>query len=232
MTLEDVASEFERTAQSKKWGWPYKSGNKSKYLCLLLFADNYWLIATSPSELQPANEEWQRLLNLYGWHTPVTELRYGTTLKDEQTLGDVRYAGKVIKRVTRASGFKVLGTILTFNNRNDVELERRIKSAYSSFYKYKRVLCCKSACLHKRLACLRKVVTPALFWCSGSWNLRKDQLTKLRGVQRDMIYKMCNFRKEPDELLENFMRRTASYVSQVIEQHGVEGWDVQVRKIF
>ena len=37
---------------------------------LILFADNYWLVATSPRMLEKATVAWLSLLGEYGWETP------------------------------------------------------------------------------------------------------------------------------------------------------------------
>ena len=63
---------------------------------------------------------------------------------------------------------------------------------------------------------MHKVVTPALFWCSSSWNLRADQYTKLRGVQRSMLRQMLHFRKAEHEGIHDFMRRTEGIITNLM----------------
>ena len=117
----------------------------------VLFADNYWIIAMSVQELQKANAYWQQCLEEAGWHTPAKDLRYCTTLFDDQfTKSSVTYGGEVVSRVPRKVGFKALGTQITFNNRCDVELDRRIKAAWGAFSKYYDILCCKVVHISKR----------------------------------------------------------------------------------
>ena len=82
----------------------------------------------------------------------------------------------------------------------------------------------------KRLDFLRKVVQPALFWSAGIWTLRADQYAQLRGVQRKMIRRMCNFRKWPEEDLDQFMRRTERTISDALYRHDIVSWDVQARR--
>ncbi len=203
---------------------------RTRYVCLLCFADNYWLVATSPSELEEANSYWQGLLLSAGWHTPIDELKYATTASDTDFTHDIYFNGEVIKRVPRGEGFKALGTQITFVTRHDVEFERRIKAAWASFGKNSAALCCKSAPLKQRLKFLDLVVNPALFWCSGSWNLRVDQFVRLRGIQRKMIRKMMCFKKYDTEDLARFMQRTESMISNIIDRHNVISWDTLARR--
>ena len=41
---------------------------------LILFADNYWLIATNHTMLESMTTAWLDLLGEYGWETPTEEL--------------------------------------------------------------------------------------------------------------------------------------------------------------
>ncbi len=231
IALDDVASEFEKTARRRKWGWPMQGPNGIIHLCLLLFADNYWILATSIQELQAANDHWQDLLNRAGWRTPVEELCYATTADDELFGDQVLYSGGLaVQRRPRAEGFKALGTQITFTCRDDRELERRIKAAWGAFHKYSDILCCRAAPIVGRLSFMHKVITPALFWCSGSWNLRSDQYAKLRGVQRSMIRKMLRFTKPDEEGIQDFMQRTNTTITNIMSIHRVVSWDIYARR--
>ena len=74
-----------------------------------MFADNYWIIATSPTELEEANDLWQSLLCEYSWHTDVSDMTYGTTAEYAHFLASVLFEGRAIRRTPRGEGFKVLG---------------------------------------------------------------------------------------------------------------------------
>ena len=87
---------------------------------LILFADKYWLVATSPSMLSDMANEWLRLLGEVGWDTPTADLTWCTTAEDEFK-SDIRVNGTNTMRAERKKGFKVLGTMITFDNALDVE---------------------------------------------------------------------------------------------------------------
>ena len=76
---------------------------------------------------------WLRMLGEYGWHTPVDELTYITTAQDTEYLKPVYVQNEIIKRESRAVGFKILGTFLTSNNRQDREVAHRTACAWASF---------------------------------------------------------------------------------------------------
>ena len=131
-----------------------------------------------------------------------------------------------MKRVSRKVGFKVLGTFLTFDCHDDVELDRRITAAWGSFFKFSPILRCKSIPLEKRFVALAKAVHPALLWCAGSWNLRSNQLPKLRDLQRSMARRMMHFKFHTDDTIDSFMHRTESSISHAFDVHNVQLFDV------
>ncbi len=232
-TLDVLAQKFEAKANTEKWGWPIHEESGVRYVCLLLFADNYWIIATSTNELQLAISFWQSLLESAGWFTPVGDLCYATTAGDDQyTTSTVQqHHGEIVQRRAKAEGFKVLGTQLTFGNHNDKEFERRFRAAWCAFHKHADTLCCKAAPLGKRLEFLHKVVVPALFWCAGSWHLRSQKYVALRGLQRKMIRKMMCFKKNAEEDLETFMKRTETAITSAMIRHHIVSWDVYARRL-
>ena len=71
-----------------------------------------------------------------------------------------------------------------------------------------------------------RVVSPALFWCAGSWNLRKDQLGKLRGMQYSCVRKMLSLSRETSESLADFMSRSNGIIRNLLNHHKVERWDL------
>jgi len=230
ITLDKLSVIFDKLVQKHKWGIPVRCGTKIVHICLILFADNYWIVATSPDELQTANNAWQSLLRQAGWSTPASDLRYGTTAADTDFQSEIRSEGRVIPRVPKKEGFKVLGTQLVFHNRFEAELDRRVKAAWAAFYKNAEVLCCKAAPLAKRLKFLALVAEPALFWCAGSWRLTCHQLIRIRGVQRSMVRKMCVFPKEVGEDVETYMRRTNAAITCLLAMHNVQPWDLVARQ--
>jgi len=213
-------------AQKKKWGIPMKTSRGTIYLSVIAFADNYWIFATSPAELKSITIHWLELLRMHGWHTPVDEICYCTTALDSQYTADIAISGEIIKRIPRKTGFKVLGTFVTFDNAFDVELGRRIRAAWSAFSKFACLLKCNVISLECRLRMLAKAVHPALFWCAGSWNLRTNQLSKLRDLQRKMLRKMIGFKMTEEETIAEFMSRTNTTMNNLMACHRVKTSDV------
>ena len=232
-TLDVLVQEFEATAKRHKWGWHlHDPDGGPRQVCLLLFADNYWIITTSINELNAANKCWQELLQSAGWFTPVTDLCYATTAEDDQyTNAQVLHQDQVVERRAKLVGFKMLGTQLTFGSHYDTELERRFRAAWCAFHKHSDILCCKAAPLAGRLKFLLMVVSPALFWCAGSWNLRVQKFVALRGLQRNMIRKMIGLKKYETEDLETYMRRAETAVTAAMHRHRILSWDIYARRV-
>ncbi len=90
LALDIPAGRFIDIAQKKEWGWKVPG---ETFLSLILFADNYWLIARSASVFQEMTETWLDLLQEYGWGAPATELTWATTLRDEVFSGTILIEG-------------------------------------------------------------------------------------------------------------------------------------------
>jgi hypothetical protein len=171
--------------------------------------------------------EWQDLLRQSGWVTPWKDLTVCSTALDAGDPDDMSldFHGNTIKRVSRKEGFRALGCQITFDNRNDKELVARFRAAWATFNKFAPILCCKAIPIARRLHVLDRVVPQALLWCGGSLNLRKDQLTALRGVQLKMIRKMLRACRPPEEQIADFMERTNRTMKCLRLRHGIRSWD-------
>ena len=114
---------------------------------------------------------------------------------------------------------------LTFDNGSEVELQNRIARSWRAFYKYRDLLCCRAAPWKNRLSLLNTVVRTSLFWCSGSWNLTRRQVSKLRGVQQHMQQKMLCLKRAPQEEQRNFMARLNSKIKLLNHCHQFQSWE-------
>ena len=97
----------------------------------------------------------------------------------------VNINAKLTRRTEAKSGFKVLGTMVAFDNNFDAEVENRLARATRAFWASWEMLGCTSVPLPKRLQIFRATVEASMFWCAGSWNLRAEQLQRIRGHNPD-----------------------------------------------
>ncbi len=141
LLLDTIAETFIKTAIQKGWGKKLQDGS---WVNLIMFADNYWLVATSAQMLTLMTREWLSLLERVGWETPVEELSWCTTADDDSNLRII-VNDKLARRPKRGAGFKVLGTMVTFDNNFDVEIENRLARASATFSANWDLLGCASA---------------------------------------------------------------------------------------
>ena len=154
-----------------------------------------------------------------------------TSARDD-LVWQVRVGGEVIRRAGRATGFNVLGTVLTADSRIDRELENRARRAWAAFFTFQFILCCKHAPLKSRLKLLAILIEPTLFWCAGSWNLTKKHQENLRGVQRAMIMKMINPKRRPEEPDDEYFKRLATKIHDVMDMAEILSWDAKWRRLY
>jgi hypothetical protein len=221
--LDQPASLFIERAQKEEGGWKLSDGS---FLAIILFADNYWLIARSHSVLQKMTEYWIKLLADFGWNTPCSEMTWCSTATDD-SIRKFFIDICEIHTAKRSEGFKALGCQITFNGGNGDELKLRISRAWLSFNKYYDILCNKSASFRNRALLLKTLVANALFWCSGSWTLTNAQLSELRGVQLRMLRKMCCRRdKLAVVTTEGYLISANHLVKALKQKHQILDWDI------
>ena len=79
--------EFVKTCRKKKWGFPISQnvhGVFDDFLPIIVFADNFWILAKSPSELQMMSDIWFSRCAFAGWDIPHDDCAWSSTLPDDE----------------------------------------------------------------------------------------------------------------------------------------------------
>ena len=150
------------------------SDEVSYYLCILVFCGFWGLIGKSSTELEGMTKIWQERMASLGWTVPAEDFCWGTTEENNVEM-KIKLGDKVLKRVKRTEGVNVLGTILTFDGKTNVEFSNRCDKAWAAFWARKDIFRRFEANLFKRMRMLERFVGPSLLWCAGSWKLTKQQ---------------------------------------------------------
>ncbi len=88
------------------------------------------------------------MLGDVGWEPPTADVAWCTTEKDAYK-ADMFFNDEITLRTDANVGLKVLGTMITFDNAFDVELENRLARA-TTFWSSWELLGCVSIPLPKR----------------------------------------------------------------------------------
>ncbi len=72
-----LATRFAAIAVEKGWRKKLQGGT---WVNIILFADNYWLVATNARMLKKMTGKWLDLMSEHGWETPVADLTWCSTL--------------------------------------------------------------------------------------------------------------------------------------------------------
>ena len=198
--IDGAIETFWNFCQEQRYGIRIGTNSQSDfYLCIILFADNFWLFAKTHEELRIISEKWYGVLGTFGWSYPLDEYVYSTTVPDHKVIPEVQVNGVKITRRGHKQGIKILGTWITLDGSFEVEVGHRIHKAWGSFCKFQPVLCAFTQNLVSRIRVLDKSVKPTLFYASGSWHLTKNQIQQLSSLQFNMIRKMIRFSRRPWE---------------------------------
>jgi hypothetical protein len=95
--------------------------------------------------------------------------------------------GVRLERRLQKVGFKALGSIITTNGRNITDVEHRIEQFEKAIYANSKTLRSKSAKVIPKLKLFQQIMRQVLFWGSGNWNLTKQHVSRLRGVQQRVL---------------------------------------------
>ena len=73
-----------------------------------------------------------------------------------------------------------------------------------------------------RFRMLAKALNPATFRCAGDLDLRANQLSAIRAVQRKIVRKMLGFMKAEEADLEAFMSKTNRTINHLMHNYRVQ----------
>jgi len=224
-----VCEKFLHKAHQEGWGISLDDGQEN--LSLILFADNYWLIGKNPSETQAMTEFWLECLAAAGFRTPLEEISWMTTLQDDVPAGII-VRGEVLKRVSRAAGLKILGAMVTADNRNTVEVKQRVCKAWRVYGAISDHLRCSRGSLKLRLKLLDTHVLPSLLWGGGSWNLTNQDLAKITKLQNTMVRRILRVPKMENESLAEYVFRTNHLIKKTIARFSTPWTDQYHKKVY
>ena len=194
-----------------------KARRATERVCLLLFADNFWLLAPSLKQLRAMTTKWHELLNAAGFGVNLSEESWTTTL-DPKELHDTPLvvpnlwpellptvqcqsaASYRIQFVPRDVPIKILGGLVAWNGDCTSEVENRITRAWASFYKHRGLLTCKAVSLRKRMHVLNRFVLPALLYNIGVLTLTEKHLRRIRATENAMLRKLLRWKMVPTGL--------------------------------
>ncbi len=149
---------------------------------LILFADNYWFMATDHKMLVNMTVAW---LSLLGNTARIRRCKSSRCAQRRRTTAPPRSTSK--KRATGGTaqeGFKVLGTYVTFDNKFEVELDHMLTRADRLFWASWELLGCVSIPREKRIGVFVATVNATVVWCAGFGSLPREQNERLRTTQR------------------------------------------------
>ena len=97
--------------------------------------------------------------------------------------------GVPLARKPRAVGYKVLGTLLTFDGRNTAELKDRLGKAERAFWANRSTFINKSNNVISKLKLLAEILRAVGLWCACVWHLTQKQKSQLKAFQTKLMRK-------------------------------------------
>lgn len=222
-------------------------------LPLLIFADNFWLLAQSPRQLQSMATQWFMLLDRAGFSVELDDCIWTatkTTRACHTTPAPTVQVPNLWPRLRAGPGddamvkipwrepevpTKILGSYITMTNDATAEIEYRISRAWCTFNLYRGLLMARAIPYAKRVSALHRTVLRTLLYGIGTLNLTQRHLARLRATENHMMRIMLRIRSKapaPEGLwdlspAEEYMTNTNSLLNRLRQQHGWQRWDVK-----
>ena len=186
-------------------------GDRNKRLTDTKYTDDVLIYAKSLEELQRMTE------------LSITELRkVGLHLSAEKTKilhssmhdpgGDRDYVdidGEFVEVLHEDKHHRYFGRQLSISpgNRIRVEFQNRMKNAWASFHKHKKVILNRHVSLAKRLKFFDVCVSPSALFALASFPLTRCQVALLDTLQRKMVRRIVGWRRIDGEPWDETMRK-------------------------
>ena len=126
--MDIVLERFMEICKEKGLGYH----DEGLWLPILAFADNIWLFAKTPKELEHMFRAWITVMRENGLHTKTDECTWTSTHEFlDQAVTDE--TGERVNRTSRDEGFKALGAKITMVGDDNAELSSRTPQSLASF---------------------------------------------------------------------------------------------------
>ncbi|CAD6188784.1 unnamed protein product [Caenorhabditis auriculariae] len=146
----------------------------------LRFADDVVLFVSSAQKIQEMANELAKESKKAG-----LEINFAKTfIMANRAQRNVEIDGK---RIAYTDGFIYLGTHLHFADGSKTEIQRRIRSAWSVFHKFKTYLTRRNVSNIHKAKIYNMCIEPAFLYGSETWTLKKKERNLLATAQRKMM---------------------------------------------
>jgi len=129
---------------------------------------------------------------------------------------------------------RYLGRKLSFGGCHETEISNRIAAGWAAFSQHKSELCCSHYSLSDRIKLFEAAVTPAVLYACSTWTLTGKLESKLQVARRKMLRYVFRLHRrsansDPEDWV-HYLRRVASTVAEISEQHGMIEWVAEHRR--
>ena len=92
-----------------------------------------------------------------------------------------------IEILTRNESVKYLGQRISFYQQETIEIKSRIRTAWTTFHKYRQELTSKKYMLKHRLRLFDATVSPTICHAAGTWTPNKEHARMIQSTQRKIL---------------------------------------------
>ncbi|CAF4921267.1 unnamed protein product [Pieris macdunnoughi] len=175
----------------------------------LRFADDLVIISDNAKTLQTMLQQLTEASKIVGLSMNKSKTKIMT---NRETIM-IQIGGDAIEYVDH---YVYLGQIISFNDQMDLEIERRVSSAWKRFWSLKEILKSKDFPIVAKKKVFNLCILPCVTYGCETWALSQKHLLKLRtcqrGMERSMVGVTLRHRKRAEEI------RSTTKVEDIIKK--------------
>ena len=173
--------------QKKKGMRIYLSDNDHDCLTNLRIADDVLLFASPKEQVQNMLCALQRSTEKVVSAVIQKRRKFSATKARTQKKKLIEVDDRKIEILTRGESVRCLGQTITFLQQETTEIKNRIRAAWATFHKHRQELTWKNYLLKHRLRLFDAVITPTIFYASGTRTPTKEHERMIQSTQRKML---------------------------------------------
>ena len=187
------------------------------------FADDVLLVATSKGDVAKMIADLDREASKFGLKMHAGKTKILTSVASLRH-SPVSCAGKDVQILQAGESERYLGRKLSTDDYHNTELNNRLASGWSAFFKLKGALCNRNVPLKDRIALFDSSVTPCVLYACGTWTMTASRDHKLRCTRRRMLRWMIRPARNVSEEWPDYIKRATHTCEALAARYGSTDW--------
>lgn len=180
---------------------------------VVAYADDIAVIARDKNSLEDLVNKIDREAQRRGLEINQSKTKYMKISKKKKE-GVMTHVQIGKYKLEEVQTFKYLGTIISNKNDRSIEIEQRIKSGHSAYYRYKEIMRSKRISNKTKIRVYKTAIRPTVLYAAETMSATKKDEEKLKVFERKIVRKIYGLKKINDE---QYRRLTNQEITNILD---------------